>query len=65
METRQRKQIVLAQKFLRSPKLVHRLVRMSNGFSIKCHIHGIESNSGWVCMKGSNKSLDTMRHALA
>ena len=30
METRQRKQISLAQNFLRSPKLVHRLVRMSN-----------------------------------
>ena len=30
METRQRKQISLAQNFLRSPKLVQRLVRMSN-----------------------------------
>jgi len=30
METRPRKQIYLAQNFLRSPKLVHRLVRMSN-----------------------------------
>src|SRR5689334_22115084 len=29
METRQRKQISLAQNFLRSPKLVHRLVGMS------------------------------------
>lgn len=30
METRHRKQIALAQNFLRSPKLVRRLVRMSN-----------------------------------
>jgi 23S rRNA (adenine-N6)-dimethyltransferase len=30
METRQRKQISLAQNFFRSPKLVRRLVRMSN-----------------------------------
>lgn len=30
METRERKQILLAQNFLKSPKLVHRLVKMSN-----------------------------------
>src|SRR4030095_14756487 len=47
METRQRKQISLAQNFLRNPKLVQRLIRMS-GIGLSDTVYEIGPGNGII-----------------